>query len=189
MNGINLLPWRDEQRERRSRQLATFTVGLWLVAALIVLGVYQYMELRKDQQNARNAFLRTEIGALEDEIKEINDLRERRDRLIARMQVIQGLQQNRTELVRIVDDLVRILPEGVFLTRLTKRDEAVVLEGRAQSNARVSAFMRALEDSAWFHDPKLNVINVIGDSSGRVSAFTLDIRRAGPVKTDENRAG
>lgn len=187
MSRINLLPWRDEIRARRSKQLIGGTVGLWVVAALLVLGAYQFMEMRKDMQNARNAFLRAEIDALEDEIKEIDELKERRDRLIARMEVIQGLQQNRTELVRIFDDLVRLLPEGVFLTSMTKRDNAMVIQGRAQSNARVSSFMRNLEDSEWFHDPKLDVINVVDDDSGRVSAFTLQIRHAGKLKTDDRQ--
>lgn len=189
MTDINLLPWRDEMRNRRSKQLVAASVGVWVLAAVIVLGAYQFMEIRKDQQNARNAFLRAEIAALEDEIKEIDELRERRDRLIARMEVIQGLQQHRTDLVRIVDDLVRILPEGVFLTSLNRRDEALTLEGRAQSNARVSAFMTNLESSGWFHNPKLEVISVVNDDSGRVSAFTLQIQRAGRPKVDERQSG
>ncbi|GJL82401.1 MAG: pilus assembly protein PilN [marine bacterium B5-7] len=185
--GINLLPWRDRARAQRSRRLVAGTVMLWALAALLVLGAYQYMEQRKNQQNARNGFLRSEIAALEDEIKEIESLRNRRDQLIARMDVIQGLQQNRTELVRIFDDLVRLLPEGVFLTRLEKRDAAMVIEGRAQSNARVSALMRNLEESPWFHDPILDVINIIEDDSGRVSAFTLRISNVGraPPKTSQ----
>lgn len=190
MTGINLLPWRDELRERRSKQLIGGTVALWVLSALLVLGAYQFMEMRKDMQNQRNAFLRAEISALEEEIREIDELRERRDRLIARMEVIQGLQQNRTELVRIIDDLVRQLPDGVFLTNLSKRDNAMTLQGRAQSNARVSMFMRNLEDSEWFHDPTLDVINVTSDDTGRVSAFTLQIRHAGRVKDDaRQRAG
>jgi len=187
MSGINLLPWRDEQRVRRSKQLMGGTVALWVLAAVLVLGAYQYMEMRKDVQNQRNAFLRAEIAALEEEIREIDELRERRDRLIARMEVIQGLQQNRTELVRIVDDLVRRLPEGVFLTSLNKRDNAMTLQGRAQSNARVSMFMRNLEDSEWFHDPTLDVINVTTDETGRVSAFTLQIRHTGRLADDQRR--
>ncbi len=188
MSGINLLPWREELRERRSKQMVAAAVGTWVFAGVLVLGAYQYMEMRKDNQNARNGFLRTEIAALEDEIKEIDALKKRRDELIARMQVIQDLQQNRTELVRIVDDLVRILPEGVFLTGLVRRDEVVTVKGRAQSNARVSAFMTNLEDSQWFHDPELDVINVVNDASGRVSAFTLEIKRAGrPVAEDDRR--
>jgi type IV pilus assembly protein PilN len=188
MSEINLLPWREVARERRSKQLIAGTVMLWVLAALIVLGAYQFMEMKKDHQNARNAFLRAEIQALEEEIKEIDALRERRDRLISRMEVIQGLQQNRTELVRIIDDLVHILPEGVFLTRINKRDKALVMEGRAQSNARVSAFMRNLEGSQWFHDPILEVINVVDDAVGRVSAFTLQIRHAGKLVTDQQQA-
>ncbi len=164
----------------------TGVVLLWVAAAAMVFGVWQYMEHRKDVQNARNAFLRTEIAALEDEIKEIQDLRERREKLVARMDIIQGLQQTRTEIVRILDELVRILPEGVYLTRLNKVDAVLSLEGRAQSNGRVSSFMRALEDSPWFHGPSLDVINVVSDQGERVSAFSLRVARAGAApKSDE----
>ncbi|KAA3625851.1 MAG: pilus assembly protein PilN [Proteobacteria bacterium] len=187
MSRINLLPWRDVQRARRSRQLVGVTIGSWVFAGLLVLGAYQYIEIRKDLQNSRNAFLRAEIDALEEEIKEIEALKQRRDRLISRMDIIQGLQQNRTELVRIIDDLVRLLPEGVYLTSMNKRNDAMVINGRAQSNARVSAFMRNLEGSEWFHDPKLDVINVVNDDTGRVSAFTLQIRHAGKLKADDRR--
>jgi type IV pilus assembly protein PilN len=188
MSEINLLPWREVAREYRSKQLIAGSVALWVFAALVVLGAYQFMEMRMDHQNARNAFLRAEINALEEEIKEIDALRERRDRLISRMEVIQGLQQNRTELVRIIDDLVQILPEGVYLSRFNKRDNALVLEGRAQSNARVSTFMRNLERSPWFHDPTREVINVVNDDSGRVSAFTLQIRHAGQLVKEQQQA-
>lgn len=190
MTNINLLPWREELRRRRSRHLIAATVGVWILGGLLVFGAWQFMEMKKDHQNARNAFLRAEIAALEDEIREIEMLRERRDRLIARMEIIQGLQQNRTELVRIVDDLVHRLPEGVYLTRIQKRDNAMVIEGRAQSNGRVSSLMRSLEDSEWFHGPTLDVINVVSDGGVRVSAFTLQIDHAGRrVSRDDEQAG
>ncbi len=190
MTNINLLPWREELRRRRSRHLIAATVGVWILGGLLVFGAWQFMEMKKDHQNARNAFLRAEIAALEDEIREIEMLRERRDRLIARMEIIQGLQQNRTELVRIVDDLVHRLPEGVYLTRIQKRDNAMVIEGRAQSNGRVSSLMRSLEDSEWFHGPTLDVINVIQDGGARVSAFTLQIDHAGRrASRDDEQAG
>jgi type IV pilus assembly protein PilN len=148
------------------------------------------MEIKKDQQNARNAFLRAEIASLEDEIREIEQLKERRDQLIARMEVIQGLQQNRTELVRIVDDLVHRLPEGVYLTRINRRDDNMVIEGRAQSNARVSTFMENLDASEWFRKPRLDVINVVRDGNARVSQFTLVVE-AGREKpsADGKQAG
>ena len=190
MSEINLLPWRDEVRAKRSRRLTALAVGSWVLAGLLVLGAYQYMEMRKDLQNSRNAFLRSEIAALEDEIKEIEQLRARRDRLISRMDIIQGLQRNRTELVQIMDDLVHLIPEGVFLTRITKRDEAMVIEGRAQSNARVSNLMENLESSQWFHGPRLDVINVQDDPAGRISAFTLQVARTGrPAAESDDRSG
>jgi type IV pilus assembly protein PilN len=167
--------------------LTALAVGSWVLAGLLVLGAYNYMEMRKSHQNSRNGFLRTEIASLEDEIKEIEQLRARRDSLISRMEVIQGLQRNRTELVQIVDDLVHLIPEGVYLTRITKRDESMVIEGRAQSNARVSNLMENLEDSDWFHGPRLDVINVREDSEGRISAFTLQVSRAGRPKADDDQ--
>ncbi len=186
MSAINLLPWREDARVRRGRTLIAGSVILWVVAAIIVFGAYEWMEYLKQTQDARNSFLRGEIAALEDEIKEIQDLRDRRERLVSRMNVIQELQKNRTELVQIMDNLPRILPNGVYLTNLGKQDAKVSLKGIAQSNARVSALMRAFEDSGWFHGPKLNVINVVNSENGRVSSFSLQIQRAGRAKVEND---
>jgi type IV pilus assembly protein PilN len=186
MSNINLLPWRADIQAQRAKRLLAGAVGLWMVAALLVFGTYRYVEDLKSVQNVRNSFLRTEISSLEDEIREIESLRKRRDKLISRMQVIQGLQQNRTQLVHILDDLVRLLPEGVQMTSLQLRDTKVALKGRAQSNARVSSLMRAFEASKWFHGPNLQVINVSGSANGRISNFTLNIGKAGLVKKIPN---
>ena len=104
MSEINLLPWREEAKARRLKNLVVAAVGLWIVAGLIVFGAYNYFEDLKRNHNARNSFLRAEIQSLDEEIKEIDQLRQQRDKLISRMQVIQNLQSDRTELVNILSD-------------------------------------------------------------------------------------
>ena len=182
MSNINLLPWREELQAQRSKRLMFGTVVLWLATAGVIFGVYTYVEDLKNAQKARNGFLNTEIAALEDEIREIEDLRDQRDDLISRMRVIQGLQQNRTQLVQILDDLVRLLPDGVYFTQLDLRGDKITLRGRAQSNARVSNLMRAFESSEWFHGPNLEIIKVVETNEGRISDFTLNIAKVGRVK-------
>ena len=180
MSEINLLPWREEVKARRLKNLVTGAIGVWVVAGMIVFGAYTHFEDIKRNHNARNSFLRAEIQALEEEIKEINQLRTQRDQLISRMQVIQNLQSNRTELVNILSDMVRNVPEGVYLTKLQLQESKVTLSGRAESNGRVSSFMRALEDSSWYHDPTLKLIRAVdGDAP---SEFSLQIAKAGSLK-------
>ena len=186
MSNINLLPWREEARSQRSRRMMIGSVALWVVAALIVLAGSQFVTYLQDVQNSRNGFLRAEISTLDDEIKEIQSLKERRDRLVSRMEVIQELQRDRTELVQILDDLVRQVPEGVFFSKLDIKNKRMDVGGRAQSNARVSSLMRNFEGSRLFHDPKLKVINVVTDSDGKLSKFELSIEKVGLIRKKPN---
>ncbi|MFT5110972.1 MAG: type IV pilus assembly protein PilN [Parasphingorhabdus sp.] len=187
MSKINLLPWREEVRNQRSRYLMIGSVSLWVISALVVLGVSQFVTHLQEVQNARNGFLRGEISKLDDEIKEIQELRERRDRLVSRMEVIQELQRDRTELVQVMDELVRLQPDGVYFSKMEIKGKKMKLIGRAQSNTRVSALMRNLEDSALFHNPNLNIIDVIEDAEGKLSQFDLGISRVGRQLTAEER--
>jgi type IV pilus assembly protein PilN len=184
MSEINFLPWREEAKARRLKNLVVAAVGLWIVAGLIVFGAYNYFEDLKRNHNARNSFLRAEIQSLDEEIKEIDQLRQQRDKLISRMQVIQNLQSDRTELVNILSDMVRNVPEGVYLTKLQLQESKVTLSGRAESNGRVSSFMRALEDSSWYHNPTLKIIRAVGGDAP--SEFSLQIAKAGSVKKPDS---
>ncbi len=178
MTRLNLLPWREMRRKELDRQLFTIAIGAWLLMGLVVFYGHLHASALIENQTKRNEFLQQEITKVEAQIKEIQDLKRQRDALIARMQVIERLQATRTQIVHVFDDLVRQMPEGVYLTSLTQRGNAITLTGVAQSNARVSALMRNLESSNWFAGPDLDVINVTPQGGARVSQFTLRVNSA-----------
>ena len=173
MARINLLPWRETQRKRRQRQFASAAIAA--VVATLVLGfaVHWHAEQLIADQEARNAFLQREIDQLNLKIKEIEELEKTKAGLLARMDVIQQLQQSRPEVVHLFDELVATIPEGVVLTKVQQTGRQVVVEGRAQSNARVSAFMRNVEASAWVTDPLLLLIEAKDRTGTGLSHFRL----------------
>ena len=178
MTRINLLPWRDIRRKEQDRQLLSIAIGAWILMALVVFYAHLHVSALVENQNKRNQFLEEQITKLDAEIKEIAALKKQRSALIARMQVIQQLQLDRTQIVHVFDDLVRKLPEGVYLTSLRQSGTGFTLTGIAQSNARVSAFMRNLDSSDWFGNPDLDVINVSAKGNERLSQFTLRVNQA-----------
>ena len=158
MAKINLLPWRQEQRKEQQRQF--FTV-MGLMVVLVVVGIIavhlQYARLI-GVQDSRNDYLRKHIKEVEKQIAEINELASKKERLLARMEIIQQLQRNRPEIVRLFDELVRVMPDGVYLTGLKQQGVNLQMTGIAQSNARVSALMRNIDQSEWLTKPVLDVI-------------------------------
>jgi type IV pilus assembly protein PilN len=160
MAKINLLPWRQELRKEQQRQFLTI-MGLSVV--LVVLGILavhlQYARMIGVQES-RNAYLTKQINEVKKQIKEIDELAGKKDRLLARMEIIQQLQRNRPEIVRLFDELVRVLPEGVHLSSLKQQNRNLQMIGIAQSNARVSALMRNIDQSDWLAQPKLEIIEV-----------------------------
>lgn len=175
MTRINLLPWRELKRREQDRQLLSVGVAAAVLMALIVFYASLHIGALIEDQNRRNAFLDSEIKKVDAQIAEIRELKKKRDALVARMQVIQQLQSDRTQVVHVFDDLVRKLPEGMYLTSVRQNAGNLVLQGIAQSNARVSSFMRNLDTSNWFGNPDLEVINVQAKGSERVSQFTLRV--------------
>jgi type IV pilus assembly protein PilN len=158
MAKINLLPWRQEQRKEQQRQFFTI-MGLTVVLVLVgVIAVHlQYARLI-GVQDSRNDYLRKHIKEVEKQIAEINELASKKERLLARMEIIQQLQRNRPEIVRLFDELVRVMPDGVYLTSLKQQNTKLQMTGIAQSNARVSALMRNIDQSEWLANPQLDVI-------------------------------
>lgn len=180
MPHINLLPWREELRQERKKQFLTL-LGLSLLATAGVV----YLALTQVQgwvshQETRNRMLEQEISQLEEKIREIDELRETRENLLARMQVIEELQQQRTEIVHLFDELVSTLPEGIYLTSLSQEGDTISMEGVAQSNARVSTYMKRLDASDWLDDPQLQVIETRGERPNRFSEFSLQVRQTTP---------
>jgi type IV pilus assembly protein PilN len=178
MTRINLLPWREEARQRRRKEFAA-AGGLALVFTLLLaVLVHLQIEGRIGNQQARNQLLEGEIAQLNRQIKEIEDLEKIKADLLSRMEIIQQLQESRPEIVRLFDELVVAIPEGVYLTKLEQNGRAVVVEGHAQSNARVSAFMRSIEAAEWIGSPRLLLIE---DKTGTgLSQFRLAFDQVSP---------
>lgn len=174
MAHINLLPWREELRKEQKKQFAIMSLLTVVLAAMAVLYAHLYIGGLLDDQNARNEYLKAETAVLDRRIKEIKDLEDTRAKLQARINIIQQLQRSRPGVVHLFDELARTLPNGVFLTAIAQKDLAVTVTGVAQSNARVSAFMRNVEDSKWIGAPKLDVISSkTQEQRARSNDFTL----------------
>lgn len=176
MANINLLPWREAQRRERNRSTLMICIAMWAAALGMVLLAKLFMDMRIDNQLARNAYLQSEINALSEVIKEIEDLKEKRDNLLARMEVIQTLQQNRSQIVHMFDDLVTKLPDGVYYEEVRKSDTKIGIRGKAQSNERVSSLMRNLDASDWFDRSSLKVVDVVDQNGLLVSQFDLEVK-------------
>lgn len=180
MARINLLPWREERRRERTRQ---FLIMLGVAAALAVLatfGAKLFMDNWLDYQERRNAYLESEIAEMDKKIREIERLEETRSRLLARKEIIEELQRNRSQMVHLFDELARTIPDGVYLTSVRQSGSRLTLNGVAESSARVSAYMRNIEDSDWLAKPELQVIEtVLRQNEGRVRQFTLEANLEG----------
>ncbi|HED16686.1 MAG TPA: pilus assembly protein PilN [Gammaproteobacteria bacterium] len=175
MARINLLPWRDELRREQQKNFLVVLVIAVSVAVVVMFGVHTYGEDRINYQAKRNSYLKKEIAKLDKQIKEIKKLDATKKRLQARLNIIQRLQASRPEVVHLFDELVKTLPEGVFLTRVSQKGNIIKISGKAQSNARVSSYMWNLDKSNWLDQPKLNVIKTKLVGGSRVSDFTLNV--------------
>jgi type IV pilus assembly protein PilN len=173
MARINLLPWRDAERRRRQRELAIAAFSAAAAVLLIGLALRFQLDSMINSQEARNSLLTNEIRLLDLRIKEVRELEATKADLLARMDVIQELQQSRPEIVHLFDEVVGAIPEGVYLTRLTQTGSQIVVEGRAQSNARVSAFMRNINAAQWINAPVLLLIENKDQTGTGLSHFRL----------------
>lgn len=185
MPSINLLPWRAELRQRRQKEFMMGLVGAVVMALLVALLAHFYISTRIDAQQRRNDLLRSEIVLLDKQIEEILVLEQEKARMIARMEVIKRLQHSRPEVVRLFDDIVSTLPEGVYLTSVKQQGRQLEFEGIAQSSTRVSAFMRNVDASDVLSRPDLRVIET--GTAGAGSRFTM-LAQLRAVETDEPAA-
>lgn len=179
MAQINLLPWREEQRKEQQRQFLTILGLSAVLMGLIVLAVHIQIAGMIGNQQSRNEYLSKEISKVEKQIKEINNLAKEKKRLLSRMEVIETLQRNRPEVVHLFDEIVKVMPEGTYLTSMKQGGKSLTLNGMAQSNARVSALMRNIDSSAWLSSPQLQVIQ---KDSKRGSGSTDDDERSFVLK-------
>ena len=177
MPRINLLPWREEQRKQRQRDFMIAMTGSF-VAAIVVLGLtmFAFSQMIGGQRD-RNQRLTDEIAVLEKSIKEIDGLERQKERLLARMEIIEQLQRSRPEIVHLFDEITRKLPEGVYLTGMKQTGSNVELKGVAQSSTRVSAFMRQIDASEWLTDPSVVKVETTTSGPGRMATFVLTLRQ------------
>jgi len=175
---VNLLPHREEKRQRRKQQFAVLA-GLAATLALVAGGlVWFLLDQQVTQQQANVAYMKDEIGKLDKQIDEIRKIREETQSLLAKKQVVEGLQSNRSEPVQLLDQLLRQLPEGVFLKAVRQTGTKIRVEGYAQSNARVSALMRNLGASPYLENPELveiKAVNLNQNPNQRVNEFSMNI--------------
>lgn len=184
---INLLPWREERRRQLTQEFARQMVLVALFAA--VIGGYGWYHVNGliDEQQARNRYLKEEISVLQEQIKQIEELESTKRQLLARMNVIQELQQRRPQIVHLFFELADTLPDGVYLTGVTQKGDSLKIKGRAESNSRVSSYMRNLDASPWLQRPQLEVIQT--DSDNRVNTFTLNLAQTTPDKEEQAASG
>ena len=181
---INLLPHREERRKRARTHFAVMGGMTAALGATIVAAVWFVYQQRISAQEDRNKFMKAEIAKLDKEIDEIRDVKDKIAALLARKQVIETLQTDRVQTVYLLDELVRQMPEGVFLKSVKQRGNAVDLVGYAQSNARVSTLMRNIESSPWLANPNLIQIQAVNLGKMRISEFNMRLVQKRPVAPD-----
>jgi type IV pilus assembly protein PilN len=177
---INLLPHRAEKRRARQIQFIALSVISVVLAALLVGFVQVAISTQISYQERRNAYLKQETAVLDKQIEEINKLREQTQALLARKNVVEGLQSTRSDVVHLLDQMLRILPDGVYLRTLKQTGNRINLSGYAQSNARVSTLYRAIEDSPWLDSPTLVETHATGSGAARINEFTLNFNLTKP---------
>jgi len=180
MPSINLLPWREAKRKKRQRDFGVAMGGAMVAGiAVIMLAMLVYSQMISAQES-RNERLTNEIAELEKSIEEIDGLERQKERLIARMVVIERLQKSRPEIVHLFDELVRQLPEGVYLTSMKQTGSRVELRGVAQSSTRVSALMRQIDASEWLSDPEVERVETKQSGNSRQSEFVVYVKQRKP---------
>ena len=187
---INLLPHREQKRQARQRQFISLAASLVVLGLAIVALVHGVLSAQIENQKDRNGLLKKEIAKLDEQIKEIDRLRDQIQAVLARKQVVETLQANRSEAVHLLDQLVRQLPDGVYLRNVKQTGAKVTISGYAQSNARVSTLMRNLEASPWLGNPELIEIKLVPapgttkDRDLKINEFVLNfqIKRAAPTE-------
>ena len=177
---INLLPWRDQLREQRKKQFIA-VLAATVVASLSILFLADlYISAGINQQQSRNQYLQNQINLLNKSISEIKDLRTRKEQLLERMEVIQGLQGNRPVIVRVFDEVAKVVPEGVYFKDLAIEGNQLTLVGVAESNSQISALMRNFDASDWFTEPNLTAVRKIAEGGDRMNEFDLMVRQITP---------
>jgi type IV pilus assembly protein PilN len=189
MAQINLLPWREERRQELKKEFLATVALVVALAAGVVLLVDRVVNSQIDNQDARNQYLTENIKELDKQVAEIRDLQKRRNQLLDRMRVIQELQGNRPIIVRVLDQLVRTVPDGVFYTKISTKGQKISISGVAESNNRVSSLMRRLEASDWLANPTLDKVYEAREFGDQASRFELRVDVRAPAIEEESEEG
>jgi type IV pilus assembly protein PilN len=187
MPRINLLPWREEQRKERKLAFMVALGAATGAAAIATFGALLLFGSMISAQETRNSMLRSEIKVLDKQIEEINNLESAKQKFIARMEIIEKLQRSRPEIVHLFDEIVRTVPDGVYLTSVKQTDKHLKFDGVAQSSTRVSAFMRNIDGSEWLKNPDLERIETKTGQIGGAS-FTVYADQVSTVSDDDAAA-
>jgi len=185
MPRINLLPWREAERKRKRQEFYLSLGAAVATAALVTLLGHWQMSAATKHQESRNQLLVDEIAVLDKQIEEINGLDAQKRRLLARMEIIETLQRSRPEIVHVFDEIVRVLPEGVYLTYLKQSGTRFEMRGIAQSSTRVSTFMRNIDASEWLADPALQIVETRRRDSSLGAQFTLFAKQRSHAAPEE----
>lgn len=186
MANINLLPWREERRQQIQKEFFITLGASVVVAALLVMLMMTLVNRAISHQEARNQYLQGHITRINKEVAEIRDLEQRRQQLLDRMNIIQSLQGTRPLIVRVFDEMVRTLPDGLFFTSVVRSGERIDVEGIAESNNRVSSLMRKLDGSSWFSEPNLTAVKAAEEYGDQASHFKLSFRISAPSPEKED---
>ncbi|MGD8378704.1 MAG: PilN domain-containing protein [Gammaproteobacteria bacterium] len=193
MPRINLLPWREERRKERQKQFVFMLAGAVALGALVSLWGYTTMDRVIAAQEARNDFLKQQIAEIDKQIAQIKDLKQTKSRLLARMRIIEQLQKSRPQVVHLFAELVKTLPDGVYLTAFKQSGDKLEMHGVAESSARVAAYMRNIDASPWMNDPSVDIIESKDKENQRVrrSEFIVRATQASPdvEKSDDDKVG
>ncbi len=185
MAQINLLPWRDERRAELKQEFLIVLAAVVAFGVAILVVVDGFFSGQIANQKERNSYLSENIEGLNKQVEEIRDMQRKRTQLLDRMKVIQELQGNRPIIVRILDQLVRTVPDGVFYTELQANQQTITITGIAESNNRVSSLMRRLNASDWFTEPNLDGVRAEPDFGEQATTFNMTVRLQLPTAGDE----
>lgn len=186
MPSINLRPWREELRAERQKQFLTVLVGIVIVAAGLVFVWQGHVDSEIEYQKSRNAYLKQSMTELDKKTKEIQQLRSKKKKLLSRMKVIQDLQGTRPIIVRVFDELVKTLPDGLYYQSLSKKGNVLTIKGNAESNNRISGLMRNFETSSWFASPNLKDVSALkGDDT--LNRFDMTVKQVAPAVNKDKK--
>ena len=186
MARINLLPWREELRQEKKKEFLTQLAGVAILAALIAYVWVETVNGALQSQNSRNQMLQTEISTLEKQVQEIKDLKSQRQELLDRMRVIQDLEGKRAVIVYYFDEFAKAVPDGVYLTSLKRVGGSFHIEGVSESNNRVAAFMRELDNSDWFSDPNLKSVKKKKELGEQHGEFEMEVKAVIPNSEEDD---